>query len=100
MAVAYLITDWIHINCAANIHTSKAAKLDGSVTQLIATQENMDRIVDTPIPTSYIAHINHVLFIFLLTLPFALLDDLGLSVVCSPLLICRELTHFIIQFPH
>jgi len=77
-AITYLITEWVMRNCPnTNANTGRVGRVDAYISGLIVTEDSMDRIMDTPIPLSYVAHINHVVFIFLLSLPFCMIEDLG-----------------------
>jgi predicted membrane chloride channel (bestrophin family) len=37
-------------------------------------QVNLDRMVDTPVPMNYVIHVNQMIFLYLLTLPFCLIS--------------------------
>ena len=55
--------------------------MEGYVAQLIEHQSACERIVGTPMPFAYTAQIRHLLVVYLVTLPFALVGDLGWMVV-------------------
>ena len=52
-------------------------QLDHNVQQLIDYQGGCERIVRTPLPFAYMLHLRRTLILFLLTLPFALVETFG-----------------------
>ncbi|KAL0485735.1 hypothetical protein AKO1_003277 [Acrasis kona] len=76
-AIMMLITDWISANCKQiNANGTKLGRVDAFISELMNAESNLDRILKTPIPFSYVAQVQHILFLYLLTLPFVILDDL------------------------
>jgi len=54
-----------------------AESLEGQVRNIIDSQGGCERILKTPIPFAYAVHIKQLLLIYLFTLPFALVTDMG-----------------------
>jgi putative membrane protein len=76
VAINLLITDWIAINCKSfQTQLPKMSQVEKHTCDLSDCQGALERIVGTPIPSSYIGHLNHLLAVYLITLPFCLLDD-------------------------
>ena len=59
-----------------------AMTLDGNLTRLIDDLGACERILKTPIPFAYVMHLRRFLFVFLLTLPFVLVE-MGWAMVAS-----------------
>lgn len=70
--------EWIFKNCdVINNNTGRTSVTANYFSNLTSAEINLDRLIDTTIPISYVAHATHVVFLFLITLPFCILDDLG-----------------------
>src|SRR5262245_18280403 len=54
-----------------------AESLEGHVRNIVDSQAGCERILKTPIPFAYAVHIKQLLLIYLFTLPFALVTDMG-----------------------
>jgi len=77
-ALTYMMTDWVFVNCKTVCSSpGRTSRVDGCISNLVATQAGMERLLDTGIPISYVGHCNQLVFFYLLTLPFCILDDLG-----------------------
>lgn len=73
-----LMQIWVFDNCKAiSSHPGRTASIHAFMQELVACETSFDRLIDTPIPISYVAHASHLVFIFLITLPFCLIEDLG-----------------------
>ncbi|KAL0481438.1 hypothetical protein AKO1_012577 [Acrasis kona] len=76
-SILILISDWINENCpVSNSNPGKIGRLDTFITDLSSSDSGLLRIITCPIPFSYIAHIHQVLLLYLITLPFCVLDDM------------------------
>lgn len=76
--LSYFLGGWIQEKVAqGRIDTIMARHLDSRVTELIDYQGACERILRTPIPFAYAAHIKQLLELYLMTLPFVLVPKLG-----------------------
>ncbi len=73
LAVSALVTDWVQKHCK----NSKTRVLEVYIGTLIDCQGVLERIMLCPIPFSYVAHVHHILLLYLVTLPFCLLAEFG-----------------------
>ncbi|KAL0482091.1 hypothetical protein AKO1_013229 [Acrasis kona] len=78
-AIVSLITDWIFENCKnCQAAAGKVGILESHINNLSDCQGALERIINTPhgsIPLAYVGHVNQVLLVYLVTLPFCLLDE-------------------------
>lgn len=71
-----MISDWLSINCKNCLaQTPKFGQLENHTNNLSDCQGALERIINTPIPSSYVGHLTQLLSAYLFTLPFCLLDD-------------------------
>ncbi|KAL0491448.1 chloride channel protein [Acrasis kona] len=70
-AITLLITDWTRMN-----YTDRESLkiMEQYTAALVTAQGGLERIMNTQIPFSYIAQIHHILFGYLITLPFVLTE--------------------------
>jgi putative membrane protein len=88
MVIVTLISRWIAKNCIWYLNNASMLRiLESEVNQLNECQCNMEFIIHTPIPFSYVAHAHHLLAGYLITLPFCLLDEYGWYSIAAVLLI-------------
>jgi putative membrane protein len=73
VAISAMITDWIRRYCT---HV-EIRVIEVYLGNIIDAQGALERIMLCPIPFSYVAHVHHILLLYLLTLPFCLLVDFG-----------------------
>ncbi|MEZ4470860.1 MAG: bestrophin family ion channel [bacterium] len=72
------MTRWIAARVADGALDPQLARtLDASVTALVDHQGACERILKTPVPFAYVVHIRQLLLLYLLTLPFVLVQTLG-----------------------
>ena len=64
-------------------------QLDNNVQLLVDYQGGCERIVRTPMPFAYMVHLRRTLILFILTLPFALVDTFGWTTLLVVLLIAH-----------
>ncbi len=77
-ALAVRMSRWILARQAAGqIDTVTAQSLEAQVRTLVDNQGGCERILRTPIPFAYAVHIKQMLTLYLLTLPFALVGEMG-----------------------
>jgi putative membrane protein len=62
-------------------------QIDQNVQLLIDYQGGCERIVRTPLPFAYMLHLRRTLILFLVTLPFALVDTFGWATVLVVLMV-------------
>jgi ion channel-forming bestrophin family protein len=60
------------------VHPFHLAALDASLTELTAIQGGCERIKSTPLPYCYTALIRRIVSVYCLTLPFGIIDTVGL----------------------
>jgi ion channel-forming bestrophin family protein len=76
--IAYYMTAWIRDRLTAGTIDSVTARmLEDHVRTLLECQGGCERILRTPIPFAYAVHIKQLLMLYLVTLPFILVGDLG-----------------------
>jgi putative membrane protein len=76
--LAYYMTAWIRDRMASGkIDSITAQMLEAHVRSLLDFQGGCERILRTPIPFAYAVHIKQLLMLYLVTLPFILVGDLG-----------------------
>ncbi|MCI0703666.1 MAG: hypothetical protein L0241_21520, partial [Planctomycetia bacterium] len=76
--LAYYMTKWIRDQMAAGKFDSITAQMiEGHVRTFLDCQGGCERILRTPIPFAYAVHIKQLLMVYLVTLPFILIGDLG-----------------------
>jgi putative membrane protein len=76
--LAFYMTVWIRDRMNAGKFDSITAQmLEGHVRSLLDFQGGCERILRTPIPFAYAVHIKQLLMLYLVTLPFILIGDLG-----------------------
>jgi ion channel-forming bestrophin family protein len=76
--IAYHISRWIGSRVQeGKIDTITAQALEAHVRSFLDSQGGCERILRTPIPFAYAVHIKQLLFLYLVTLPFALVGELG-----------------------
>lgn len=76
--LAYQLTDWIRRQRDdGKLDSIMAAQFEERVGFLVDFQGGCERILKTPIPFVYAVHIKHLLFVYLLTLPFVLVPMIG-----------------------
>jgi putative membrane protein len=63
------------------IDTITAQSLESQVRSLVDSQGGCERIRRTPIPFIYAVHIKQLLMLYLVTLPFALMNELGWATI-------------------
>ena len=71
-----------HVDAGA-LSPDAARDLERYVSQLVEHQSACERLASSPMPIAYAAQIRHLLVVYLATLPFALVDQLGWLVVPS-----------------
>jgi putative membrane protein len=77
-AVAQAMSAWLRDHLKqGNLDTATARALEGNVCSLVEAAGNCERILQTPIPFAYAAHIKQMLVLYLLTLPFVLVPKMG-----------------------
>jgi len=76
--IALHMSRWIRARASdGSIDTVTSMSLEGQVRQLLDNQGGCERILKTPIPFAYAVHIKQLLMIYLLSLPFALVGEMG-----------------------
>lgn len=63
------------------LDTVQTQSIDGNVQLLVDYMGACERIVKTPLPFAYVVHLRRALILYTLTLPFALLKELGWAMV-------------------
>jgi putative membrane protein len=78
LALTAIITDWISRNCRTiNSSPELIRYVDTNISAMVEAQGGVERILTTPIPFSYVSLVHHILMIYLITLPFVLVSELG-----------------------
>src|SRR5262245_22283176 len=76
--LAFYMTKWIHDQMSAGKFDHYTAQmLERHVQGFLDNQGGCERILRTPIPFAYAVHIKQLLMVYLITLPFILIGDLG-----------------------
>lgn len=76
--LAVRMSRWIlERQTAGIIDTITAQSLESMVRQLLDNQGGCERILRTPIPFAYAVHIKQMLTLYLISLPFALVSEMG-----------------------
>jgi putative membrane protein len=76
--LALHMSQWIEARVReGKTDTITAQSLESLVRALLDNQGGCERILKTPIPFAYAVHIKQLLLIYLFTLPFALVTDMG-----------------------
>jgi ion channel-forming bestrophin family protein len=71
--LAWHLSDWVlKRRQSGRLDNQMASRLEGYVAALLDWQGGCERILKTPIPFVYAAHIKHLLLAYLVTLPFVL----------------------------
>ena len=87
-AVALRISDSLAGAWKAGYVTDRVAtSIEGNVQLLMDHLGGCERIQNTPLPFAYVAHLRLALFLYCLTLPFALVEMFGWTTVLDTLLI-------------
>lgn len=92
LAIAHLIT--VRLKAARDrglIDSIQLASLDQNIGLLIDYCGACERIRWTPLPFAYTVHLRRVLIVYCMTVPFALVKDLGWGTVIATLLISYAL---------
>lgn len=77
-AIATHLSLWIQARQAdGKCDSVTAQSLEANVRTLVESQGGCERILRTPIPFAYAVHIKRLLFLYLLTLPFILVGEMG-----------------------
>ena len=78
--LAYQLTEWVRQKRdEGKLDAILAAQFEERVGFLVDYQGGCERILKTPIPFVYAVHIKHLLFVYLVTLPFVLVPMIGWS---------------------
>jgi putative membrane protein len=78
LAIANAISHWIAGRVrAGRLSGDMGRNLDGLVTDIMNNQGACERILRTPMPFGYVVHIRQLLTIYLLSLPWVLVEKLG-----------------------
>lgn len=78
LTIANAMTHWIAARVrAGRLSVEMARSLDSLVSDLMNNQGACERILRTPMPFGYVVHIRQLLAIYLLSLPWVLVDKLG-----------------------
>jgi putative membrane protein len=81
-ALAYYLSDWIQQALAKKeIDNAIARVMEVHVSTMIECEGGCERIVRTPIPLEYAAHIKQLLMLYLFTLPLALLPKMDWTAI-------------------
>lgn len=77
-AIAVHISRWIQARVTeGKCDTVTAQSLEANVRVIVDSQGGCERILRTPIPFAYAVHIKQLLFLYLLSLPFILVGEMG-----------------------
>lgn len=88
MIIAMWMSDWVHDEVkAGHISPDLARALEGYIGEMLDHQGACERILKTPVPFAYVAHIRQLLSLYLATLPFVLVPRIGWLTVPSVFLI-------------
>lgn len=80
--LALEMSKWIHERqIEGKIDTVTAQSLESQVRMLVDNQGGCERILRTPIPFVYAVHIKQMLTLYLITLPFALVSEMGWAAI-------------------
>jgi len=78
LCIANFITHWISTRVQVGQLSSEMGRsLDGFIAEIMNNQGACERILRTPMPFGYVVHIRQLLTIYLLSLPWVLVDKLG-----------------------
>jgi putative membrane protein len=78
LTIANAITHWIASRVkSGRLSSDMGRTLDGYVGEIMNNQGACERILRTPMPFGYVVHIRQLLTIYLLSLPWVLVDKLG-----------------------
>jgi len=80
--IALEMSRWISVKTReGRIDTVTAQSLEQMVRALLDNQGGCERILKTPIPFAYAVHIRQMLAIYVVTLPFALVGEMGWATI-------------------
>jgi putative membrane protein len=80
--LAYYLSLWIQqAQAAKELDGPVARSLEGCVCTMVECEGGCERIVRTPIPLEYAAHIKQLLMLYLLTLPFILVPKMDWAAI-------------------
>jgi putative membrane protein len=63
LAISMLVSAWMREHC----HNVRIRIIEGYVGVMLDSQGALERIVNTPIPFSYVAQVHHILLLYLIT---------------------------------
>lgn len=80
--LALRMSEWIANHArSGRIDSVTAQSLESMVRSLLDSQGGCERILKTPIPFAYAVHIRQMLTVYLVTLPFALVGEMGWAAI-------------------
>jgi len=78
LTINVMIADWIIENCEyIESSDSLLASVESHIETMIESLGSLERISNTPVPFSYVAHLHHILLGYLVTLPAFLITNYG-----------------------
>jgi putative membrane protein len=82
--LAYHQSEWVRARLAeGKVDTVMARALESYVATFLDSQGACERILRTPIPFAYAVHIKQLLMIYLITLPLAIVPEMGWSAIVA-----------------
>lgn len=88
MIIAQWMSDWVTVRVRdGRLNPDLGRALEGYIGEMLDHQGGCERILKTPVPFAYVAHIRQLLGLYLATLPFVLVPRIGWLTIPAVMLI-------------